>query len=122
MIQQGPEINYTSLTSADPTSKPKMAGSGKLKFAYNTGVEKGLTYTKFRRSGHVTVILEAENWQKVDKFELAYHLGSNNTDVDEKHLWCLNTLLTTLLMVMFFYPDTDTIFLQPLSAFKPLNK
>ena len=84
MIQQGPEINYTSLTSADPTSKPKMAGSGKLKFAYNTGVEKGLTYTKFRRPGHVTVILEAKNWQKVDKFKLAYHLGSNNTDVDEK--------------------------------------
>ena len=58
--------------------------------------------------GHVTAILHAKNWKKIDKFKRVFLVS---TDIDKKKV-CdfFNTLSTTFLLVIFIYPVLDTIF------------
>ena len=49
-----------------------------------------------RALGHVTAILAAKNWYLPISIK--------------KDLWFLNTISTTFLLVMLFYPNLDTFF------------
>ena len=79
---------------------------------------------EFEGAGHVTSILPAENWQKVDEFEPIY---LDNTDIDEKRFVIFEHTIKHLFLVMFIYPDFNDmflvllLFLPELFTFKPLN-
>ena len=65
----------------------------KLKFGRNMSAYKGFMQTEFGARGHVTKTLQAENWQKVDKFNPIF-LRKHRYLV-KNGLWFLSTLSTT---------------------------